>query len=213
MSVDTLETNMNTVVSEKTTVKQDLVKEDQIGECLKFKKTKRYDVNKIADVWKITFYTIPTTLKCFRLHIKKVSFEDQKRYEATYGDFDDKVKWRNCILEITSSENKRFDVQRRHFLQKNDLQNGVMENIIIDQERNGNTTSVLHEESPDQWLVVKNLLLMRDCNTGDVVVFSRVPSEPLMNDIEDALVEFGESGPINGTRACEGFVKAWVKVG
>lgn len=75
ISSDSVVTNINNLVSEKTTVKQEVSKEDEIGDCLTYKKTKRFDVNKMADVWKITFYTIPTTLKCFRLHIKKVRLE------------------------------------------------------------------------------------------------------------------------------------------
>lgn len=58
------------------------------------------------------------------------------------------------------------------------------------------------EQSPDQWLVVGNILLMRDCDNGDVVVFSRLPMEPSLRDIQHTLTIFGEDAN-NGTWACE----------
>lgn len=75
-----------------------------------------------------------------------------------------------------------------------------------------NTTYLtLHRESGDQWLVIKNLLVMRDCDTGDLVVFSRVPSRPRKQEILDALRIFGENKP-NGTMACEEKTdKSWLR--
>ncbi|KAH9645057.1 hypothetical protein HF086_005602 [Spodoptera exigua] len=75
-----------------------------------------------------------------------------------------------------------------------------------------NTTYLtLHRESGDQWLVIKNLLVMRDCDTGDLVVFSRVPSRPRKPEILEALRIFGENKP-NGTMACEEkSEKSWLR--
>ncbi|XP_047026133.1 uncharacterized protein LOC124634558 [Helicoverpa zea] len=75
-----------------------------------------------------------------------------------------------------------------------------------------NTTYItLHRESGDQWSVIKNLLVMRDCETGDLVVFTKVPSRPRRDDILDALTVFGES-KLNGTMACEEkSEKTWIK--
>lgn len=57
-----------------------------------------------------------------------------------------------------------------------------------------NTTDFYQKpESPDQWLVVQNLLLKRNCDTGDVIVFSRVPHKPRNSVIAEALKIFGES--------------------
>lgn len=60
----------------------------------------------------------------------------------------------------------------------------------------------LLEESADQWLVLNNLLLMRDCDTGGVVVFSKLPYQPLLDDIKGALKDFGEDID-NGKIPCE----------
>lgn len=67
---------------------------------------------------------------------------------------------------------------------------------------NADTLAVIHEESADQWLVYKNLLLLRDCDNGGVVVFSKVPLKPSRALIEDALEIFGET-TFSGQMACE----------
>lgn len=55
------------------------------------------------------------------------------------------------------------------------------------------TLAVIREESADQWLVYKNLLLLRDCEHGGTVVFSKVPYKASKDQIEEALKVFGES--------------------
>lgn len=67
---------------------------------------------------------------------------------------------------------------------------------------NAKTLAVIHEESADQWLVYKNLLLLRDCDNGGVVVFMKVPAKPSKIHIVEALKVFGET-TFNGKMACE----------
>lgn len=57
--------------------------------------------------------------------------------------------------------------------------------------------------------MIDNLLLMRDCETGDFVVFTRFPVQPRKVEIMDALKMFGENEP-NGTMACN-IEETWLK--
>lgn len=67
---------------------------------------------------------------------------------------------------------------------------------------NVETLAVIHEESADQWLVYKNLLLLRDCDDGGIVVFAKVPLKPSRALVEEALEVFGEK-TFRGQMACE----------
>lgn len=80
------------------------------------------------------------------------------------------------------------------------LINNIAVNIISG--TNIESLTVIHEESADQWLVYKNLLLLRDCDNGGVVVFSKVPSKPSRIQVEEALEVFGEAN-FEGQLACE----------
>ncbi|KAF9807352.1 hypothetical protein SFRURICE_000535 [Spodoptera frugiperda] len=184
---------------------------DLVERCPHYKKGNSFNLSKMADVWQVAYYRLPNKLKCFKLHIKMVKFLEQQRYASIFGNFNETVHWEKCFLEIKSSE-KLDGGSRRHFLQGTQSDKGVMDNIIIDEEHCQNTTYLtLHRESGDQWLVIKNLLVMRDCDTGDLVVFSRVPSRPRKQEILDALRIFGENKP-NGTMACEEKTdKSWLR--
>ncbi|KAL0831831.1 hypothetical protein ABMA28_001361 [Loxostege sticticalis] len=157
--------------------------------CPRYKNGQEVELDKMADVWQMVYYHLKEDLPCFKIYIKKTNDEEKKAYESKYGTFSSKVDWSACDLEIMS--NDKSETQRRHFLQRS--RNGIMDNIIILEEiHHYNSTYTLHPENPDQWLVVKNLLLMRDCYDGDVVVFSRVPHVPRRKDVMEALVYFGE---------------------
>ncbi|XP_026727234.1 uncharacterized protein LOC113493446 [Trichoplusia ni] len=179
--------------------------------CTFFKKGIAFDLRKMADVWQIAYYRLPNKLKCFKLYIKFVNRKEQEHYAQLYGNFNGSVHWHKCNLEI-KSHNNEHPGSRRHFLQGNENEKGVMDNIIIDEEHYQNTSYMtLRRESGDQWLVIKNLLVMRDCDTSDIAVFTRVPLQPRRHDILDALMVFGENNP-NGTFACEeNKSKRWMK--
>ncbi|XP_063827207.1 uncharacterized protein LOC135076716 [Ostrinia nubilalis] len=169
------------------------------AKCPYFKHGDDLDLNQIADVWQVAYFQLQEDISCFKIHIKKTTDEDKKAYSDRYGSFSDKVNWSACDLEIRASD--KSETQRRHFLQRREK--GIMENVIIlEQIGRNDTTYSLHTESPDQWLVVKHLLLMRDCSDGELVVFSRVPHQPRRKDVMDALVMFGEY-TMEGKMACE----------
>ncbi|PZC74418.1 hypothetical protein B5X24_HaOG207895 [Helicoverpa armigera] len=203
------ETTTEIVRKRVKTLKHSL--KDQAKKCRHYRKGNSFDLSKMADVWQVVYYQLPNKLKCFKIHIKLVKLKEQQRYATVFGNFNDTVRWDKCFLEIKSSE-KSEGGSRRHFLQGTQSDRGVMENIIIDEEHCENTTYItLHRESGDQWSVIKNLLVMRDCETGDLVVFTKVPSRPRRDDILDALTVFGES-KLNGTMACEEkSEKTWIK--
>ncbi|KOB73792.1 Uncharacterized protein OBRU01_10070 [Operophtera brumata] len=100
------------------------------------------------------------------------------------------------IQRVTEMNGK---AKRRHFLQGTNTTKGVFENIVLKKSKEDNIMSLV-EQSPDQWFAVKNLLLMRDCDNGDIVIFVRLPFEPSLRDIDDALMIFGEDAK-NGTFA------------
>ncbi|XP_037302824.1 uncharacterized protein LOC119193333 [Manduca sexta] len=161
-----------------------------------------FDIDKMADVWQTAYYRMSDRVSCFKIHIRKTSERERKRNLLKYGNFNNTVDWNSCLLEIKSGE-RPYAFDRKHFLQVNESSKGVFANVIFDEndDRENQTKIRLHDESADQWLVIKNLLLMRDCENGDVAVFSRVPHQPRLEDVWDALKVFGEVA-MNGTLAC-----------
>lgn len=49
-----------------------------------------------------------------------------------YGDFNGRVDWSSCLLQVETPLGK-------HFLQGNGTESGLMENIIITEEKYGKT--------------------------------------------------------------------------
>ncbi|RVE50188.1 hypothetical protein evm_005211 [Chilo suppressalis] len=175
------------------------VRVDENGEIIDDVKCKHYkrgadlDIEKISDVWQVVYYKLKNDISCFRIQIKRNTYEDKKSYYEMYGNLSNTIDWNLCHLEIVSSDNMEAS-RRKHFLYSTGNNRGVMDNIIIEQHKHydGKLKFILFKEIPDQWLVVKNVLLMRDCESGGIVVFSRVPHKPRREDILDALMVFGE---------------------
>ncbi|CAG4933934.1 unnamed protein product [Parnassius apollo] len=156
--------------------------------CTYFKYVGPINLNKMVDLWQTAYYQASQKVPCFKMFIRKLTMKEKQFYKQKYGDFDDAVEWEDCNLEIKSS----LEI-KKHFLQGCEKGHGVLENIIPTEKNNKTSNYILKPESPDQWLVVQNLLLMRDCDTGDVIVFSRVPHKPRKEIIIAALKIFGEN--------------------
>ncbi|CAK1579109.1 unnamed protein product [Parnassius mnemosyne] len=156
--------------------------------CAYFKYVGPINLNKMVDLWQTAYYQASQKVPCFKMFIRKLTMKEKQFYKQKYGDFDDAVEWEDCNLEIKSS----LEI-KKHFLQGCERGHGVLENIILTEKNNDTSNYILKPESPDQWLVVKNLLLMRDCDTGDVIVFSRAPHKPRKEIIIEALKLFGEN--------------------
>ncbi|CAH2040215.1 unnamed protein product, partial [Iphiclides podalirius] len=142
----------------------------------------------MVDLWQTSYYRATEKVPCFKMFIRKLTMKEKQLYKQKYGNFDDSVEWEDCNLELRSS----MEI-KKHFLQGCEKGHGVLENIIIGDKNDTTSKYNLDPESPDQWLVVQNLLLMRDCDTGDVIVFSRVPHKPHSDVIIEALKQFGEN--------------------
>ncbi|XP_013137698.1 PREDICTED: uncharacterized protein LOC106102694 [Papilio polytes] len=159
--------------------------------CANFKYAGPIVLNKMVDLWQTAYYSSPQKVPCFKMFIRRLTMKEKQLFKLKYGSFDDAVEWEDCNLEIRSSLEAE-----KHFLQGCEKGHGVLENIIIGARNvtGYNTTDFYQKpESPDQWLVVQNLLLKRNCDTGDVIVFSRVPHKPRNSVIAEALKIFGES--------------------
>ncbi|XP_049871211.1 uncharacterized protein LOC126370417 [Pectinophora gossypiella] len=166
--------------------------------CEKFKEgTINFELNKMADVWQTAYYKLPEKVQCFKIHIKKLTDKEKKENAMRYGNFSGAINWNKCNLEIKAAT----EIHRRHFLQGDSENEGVLDNIIIVEESYTGAQKI-QEESADQWLVAHNMLLMRDCETGGVVVFSKVPHLSKQAEIEDALKDFSEEY-MNGKMACD----------
>ncbi|XP_063539558.1 uncharacterized protein LOC134748714 [Cydia strobilella] len=104
-----------------------------------------------------------------------------------YGTFGGKVDWTRCHFEIKPPDSI---TGVRHFLVGNANDKGVMRNILVTTEEYGEFS--FQEDVPDQWLMLRNLVLLRDCGTGEVVVFTRSPHMTKIEDIVQALQDLGE---------------------
>ncbi|XP_013161614.1 PREDICTED: uncharacterized protein LOC106113418 [Papilio xuthus] len=159
--------------------------------CANFKYAGPIALNKMVDLWQTAYYSSQQKVPCFKMFIRRLTMKEKQLFKQKYGSFDDAVEWEDCNLEIRSSLEAE-----KHFLQGCEKGHGVLENIIIGARNvtGDNTTDFYQKpESPDQWLVVQNLLLKRNCDTGDVIVFSRVPHKPRNSVISEALKIFGEN--------------------
>ncbi|XP_038221628.1 uncharacterized protein LOC119839436 [Zerene cesonia] len=153
--------------------------EDQkfYGACPHFKENK-LNIHDMVDVWQTVYYQAAEKVPCFKILIRTLSTIERKLNAQKYGSFENKVFWDNCTLEIKSDT-----TAMKHFLQETSLDHGILLNVIIEF---GNATKLVNE-GPDQWFVQKNLLLMKDCSSGDVVVFARVPFLPRKDVIMEGL--------------------------
>ncbi|XP_047997309.1 uncharacterized protein LOC125234926 [Leguminivora glycinivorella] len=104
-----------------------------------------------------------------------------------YGSFGGKMDWARCHFEIKPPD---YITGMRHFLVGDENDKGVMRNFLVVTDENGEF--LLQEEDPDQWLMLRNLVLLRDCVTGEVVVFTRSPQMTKTGDIVLALQDLGE---------------------
>ncbi|KAJ0177654.1 hypothetical protein K1T71_006527 [Dendrolimus kikuchii] len=169
--------------------------------CPYYNKISNAGLDRMADVWQTAYYKTNEKVACFKIYIRRITHEEQEYTKRMYGDFNHTVDWNNSVFEIHSNDKY---LTMKHFLFGDGSDFGVLNNIMIiieDNDNENDTRTYLQEESPDQWMVDKNLLLMRDCDTGDVVVFSRVPHDPKLEDIHDAFKAFGEDA-LHGTFAC-----------
>ncbi|CAH3927139.1 unnamed protein product [Pieris brassicae] len=142
----------------------------------------------MVDVWQTVIHTAKDEVPCFKIQIRKVGKSERKSNKARYGTIvGGNVLWENCTLEIRTPSSKVF--KRRHFLQRT-MYNGVFKNIIIEI---GATKKIVNE-NPDQWFLRKNLLIMRDCFNGDIVIFARVPYKPSRKLLEDTLKVYKKNG-------------------
>ncbi|KAJ2947333.1 hypothetical protein O0L34_g17048 [Tuta absoluta] len=155
----------------------------------------QFDFHKMADIWQTIHYELKNKVPCFKIHIKKITDAERQFYQTKYGTLNGKVNWDHIFLEIKALS----DISRRHFLQGSNKGKGVLTNVIISEEINHHA---LREESSNQWLVVNKLLLMRDCDSGGYIAFSKVPHTPSKSDLTEALNVFGEAYA-KGTPACE----------
>ncbi|XP_026330346.1 uncharacterized protein LOC113237861 isoform X2 [Hyposmocoma kahamanoa] len=202
-------TRKQKVVEITNTTFEAIIKEDTKEICPHFVFVKQtFDLEPMADIWQTVFFSLPSKIQCFKIMIKRITDQEKKQYSRKYGSFNGIVNWAECNLEIWAATQNG----RRHFLQGLNEDDGIMDNIIIEDPEASDTTSgaklnaktvaVIHEESADQWLVYKNLLLLRDCDNGGVVVFIKVPAKPSKTHIVEALKVFGET-TFNGKMACE----------
>ncbi|XP_059053692.1 uncharacterized protein LOC131847979 [Achroia grisella] len=168
--------------------------------CPHFKNGAVLDLDAMADVWQVIYYQLPEHIPCFRIQLQKISQKNKEENYKFYGTFNETVDWSDCNIEIKSSEMTK---SRKHFLQGSKYDMEIMDNVIIEEEYKDNFIyASRHEESANQWQVIKNLLLMRDCDSGDIVVFARVPMQTRIEDLESALKLFGED-TINYTTTCD----------
>ncbi|CAG4946058.1 unnamed protein product [Colias eurytheme] len=152
--------------------------------CPHFKDNK-LNIHKMVDVWQTVYYQASEKVPCFKILIRSLSTIERKLNAQKYGSFQNEVFWDNCTLEIKSES-----ASMKHFLQETSLGHGILLNVIIEI---GNETK-LATEGPDQWFVQRNLLLMKDCCSGDVVVFARVPFLPRKDVIMEGLKLVGGTG-------------------
>ncbi|XP_045485255.1 uncharacterized protein LOC123689415 [Pieris rapae] len=131
----------------------------------------------MVDVWQTVIHTAKDEVPCFKILIRKVGKTERKSNKARYDTFGGNVLWENCTLEIRTTSSKVF--KRKHYLQRT--------------KYNGTTTKLVNE-NPDQWSLRKNLLIMRDCFNGDIVIFSRVPYQPSRKLLEDTLKIYKKNG-------------------
>ncbi|CAK1543848.1 unnamed protein product [Leptosia nina] len=171
--------------------------------CPRYIENNRFNIDKLADVWQTVYHSAPDKVPCFKMLIKKVGEEERKSNQASYGLLSDDVHWDNCTLEIKATGVQV--VKRRHFLQQTIANHGILLNIIIEMD----TTNHLIHDNPDQWFVMKNLLTVRDCSTGDLVIFSRVPYQPGRDVIESLLDKFKNKEP--GSWTCDETLKPIIR--
>ncbi|XP_037867695.2 uncharacterized protein LOC110385968 [Bombyx mori] len=193
--------SLNFIMKPEFDVQYNVTEDNEGEECLFLTNGKKIDLDDITDVWRTAYYRTSERLSCFKIHIKKTSAKDLKTIAQKYNDSNGRINWESCLLEI-KTDDANDNIGRKHYLQTKNIDQGVFENIIlVDDNLGGNSTPVVIEQSPDQWMVFQNLLLMRDCENGEVVVFTRVPHQPKLENVLNALKAFGEE-TFNGTLAC-----------
>ncbi|XP_047505214.1 uncharacterized protein LOC125049799 [Pieris napi] len=179
-------TNIDTKNVTNSTNQVSLRSKNNLISCPYFKENK-LRIEKMVDVWQTLIHTAKDEVPCFKILIRKVGKTERKSNKARYRTLGGNILWENCTLEIRTTSSKAF--KRRHFLQGTTY-NGVFKNIIIE---TGEITKLVNE-NPDQWFLRKNLLIMRDCFNGDIVIFARVPYQPSRKLLEDTLKIYKKNG-------------------
>nr|XP_032515945.1 uncharacterized protein LOC116769075 [Danaus plexippus plexippus] len=160
--------------------------------CPQFKNVGEINLDGMVGLWRPVYYQVSYNVPCHDMLIRKVTSKEKNQNNEKYGDFNGTVIWDDCNLEIKTS-----DSSRKHFLQGCHKGLGVLENIVVDLK---DKTPTLIDETADQWLVMENLLLMKDCVSGKIVIFSRNSYQPKLHEVKKAIRGFGTNG--EGDWAC-----------
>ncbi|CAB3229705.1 unnamed protein product [Arctia plantaginis] len=97
--------------------------------CPAYKKSPSVDVADLVGNW-MTVFTQPEAIDCFTVHIRATTEMEREIYTTKYGNFSSSVDWSRCFLQVGTPLGK-------HFLQGNGTESGLMENIIIFEDKPG----------------------------------------------------------------------------
>ncbi|KAL0850244.1 hypothetical protein ABMA28_012094 [Loxostege sticticalis] len=144
--------------------------------CPYFRKTfPPLNVQGLVGNWRPIKAESHVTMICFNLNIRATTELEREQYVIKYGNFNGRVNWSTCFLEVVESP------LGKHFLQGNGSEAGVLENIIVSRDENG--TYILLDQGADQWQVVGRrgvveMIEMQDCMSMVSVSLLREPSWP-----------------------------------
>ncbi|PZC87036.1 hypothetical protein B5X24_HaOG201272 [Helicoverpa armigera] len=165
--------------------------------CPFHKKGPSLDVQDVVGSW-MTVYMQPKSIDCFKFHIRATTELEREQYIIKYGEFGGRVDWNLCRLQVESPLGK-------HFLMGNGTESGLMENIIIIEDKNGEYS--LQNQSADQWMVFgrrgSEVLLIQDCYGDTAAAFARVPYWPTAPELSAIFHRSGIAAQTYGRLLCE----------
>ncbi|KAF9419258.1 hypothetical protein HW555_004185 [Spodoptera exigua] len=101
--------------------------------CPLYRKGPSLNILDVVGRW-MTVYTQPKAVDCFKFQVRATTDLEREQYIIKYGEFGGRVDWNLCLLQVETLAGK-------HFLMGNGSESGLLENIIITENKNGKVVS------------------------------------------------------------------------
>ncbi|CAH1643505.1 unnamed protein product [Spodoptera littoralis] len=165
--------------------------------CPLYKKGASLNIHDVVGRW-MTVYTQPRAIDCFKFQVRATTDLEREQYVIKYGEFDGRVDWNLCLLQVET-------IAGKHFLMGNGSESGLLENIIIMENKNGDY--MLQNQSADQWMLFgrrgSEVLMIRDCYGETAAAFARAPYWPSTTELSAIFHRSGIAAQTRGRLLCE----------